>query len=780
MKNWFKYLLILLWLGVFAALIGSVVMFIFIAKGKIGYMPPIADLENPIDKYASQVISEDGQTLGAFALKNNNRIFITYQDLSPYLVEALIATEDKRFKDHSGIDFRGLMRAVVKTGLLRQKSSGGGSTITQQLAKQLYSPQAGNLFERALQKPIEWVIAVELEKYYTKEEIINLYLNKFDFLYQAVGIESATKTYFNKLPKDLNIQEAATLIGMCKNPSYYNPVRYLDRTTERRNVVLQLMADGKYITQHECDSLVRLPLELSFNVQTHKGGLATYFREFLKKVMMAEKPNPRNYRGWMKDQYKRDSLAWETQPLYGWCNKNKNAEGNNYNIYTDGLKIYTGLNSRMQQYAEEAVFEHFSNTLQPEFFKEKKGRKTGPFSVKITDEERASIISRAIEQSDRYRHLESEGLSKKEILKTFDVPTEMSVFTYGGQRDTIMTPRDSILYYKSFLRTGFMAMDPSTGQVKAYVGGVNYGAFQYDMVTAGRRQVGSVMKPLLYAMAMNEGFSPCDQVLHVQPQLVDENGRIWAPRNPGAKRVGEMVSINWGLQVSDNWVTAWLMSRLSPYTFVELLRSFGVTGPLDPVVSICLGTPDISVSEMVSAFTTFSNGGIRTEPLFVTRIEDQYGNVLANFSPRMNEVLPEAATYKTLHMLKSVMDGGTGSRVRFKYGIQAEMGGKTGTTQRNSDGWFMCFTPSLTTGCWVGGEDRSIHFDRMAHGQGASMALPVVALFFKKLYADSSLGYSTSEKFQIPEAYRNPCEEEPTTRKAPEVVPSQGIDDLFE
>ncbi len=524
------------------------------------------------------------------------------------------------------------MRAVVKTGLLRQKSSGGGSTITQQLAKQLYSPQAGNLFERALQKPIEWVIAVELEKYYTKEEIINLYLNKFDFLYQAVGIESATKTYFNKLPKDLNIQEAATLIGMCKNPSYYNPIRYLDRTTERRNVVLQLMADGKYITQHECDSLVRLPLELSFNVQTHKGGLATYFREFLKKVMMAEKPNPRNYRGWMKDQYKRDSLAWETQPLYGWCNKNKNAEGNNYNIYTDGLKIYTGLNSRMQQYAEEAVFEHFSNTLQPEFFKEKKGRKTGPFSVKITDEERASIISRAIEQSDRYRHLESEGLSKKEILKTFDVPTEMSVFTYGGQRDTIMTPRDSILYYKSFLRTGFMAMDPNTGQVKAYVGGVNYGAFQYDMVTAGRRQVGSVMKPLLYAMAMNEGFSPCDQVLHVQPQLVDENGRIWAPRNPGAKRVGEMVSINWGLQVSDNWVTAWLMSRLSPYTFVELLRSFGVTGPLDPVVSICLGTPDISVSEMVSAFTTFSNGGIRTEPLFVTRIEDQYGNVLANFS----------------------------------------------------------------------------------------------------------------------------------------------------
>lgn len=780
MKNWLKYLIVLAWLAVLAVIVGTAIMFVMIAKGKIGYMPPIADLENPIDKYASQVISEDGQMLGAFALKNNNRIYITYEDLSPHLVKALVATEDKRFKDHSGIDFRGLMRAVVKTGVLGQKNSGGGSTISQQLAKQLYSPQAGNIFERLLQKPIEWVIAVELERYYTKEEIINLYLNKFDFLYQAVGIESATKTYFNKTPKELSIQEAATLIGMCKNPSFYNPVRYLDRTTERRNVVLQLMADSQYITQHECDSISKLPLNLSFSVQNHKGGLATYFREFIKKIMMADKPNRRNYRGWMMEQYTRDSLAWETQPLYGWCNKNKKADGSSYNIYTDGLKIYTGINARMQQYAEEAVFEHFSGTLQPEFFKEKKGRKTGPFSAKISDDERKSIISRAIEQSDRYRHLDSEGLSKKEILQTFDEPTEMTVFTYGGQKDTIMTPRDSILYYKSFLRTGFMAMDSRNGEVKAYVGGINYGAFQYDMVTAGRRQVGSVMKPLLYAMAMNEGFSPCDQVLHVQPQLVDENGRIWSPRNPGAKRVGEMVSINWGLQVSDNWVTAWLMSRLSPYTFVELLHSFGVTGKLDPVVSICLGTPDISVAEMVSAFTTFSNGGIRAEPIFVTRIEDQYGNIIANFSPRMNEVLPEAATYKTLHMLRSVIDGGTGSRMRFKYGIQAEMGGKTGTTQNNSDGWFMCFTPSLTAGCWVGGEDRSIHFDRMAHGQGASMALPVVASFFKKLFADPSMMYNASEKFQVPEAYKNPCAEESLERKPTDTPTSEGIDDLFE
>lgn len=771
--------MILLWIGVFVLLAGSALIFSLIAKGKIGYMPPIAELENPIDKYASQVISEDGKVLGSFALKNNNRIFITYDQLSPHLVNALIATEDKRFADHSGIDFQGLMRAVIKTGLLRQKQSGGGSTISQQLAKQLYSPQADNIFERALQKPIEWVIAVELERYYTKEEIVNLYLNKFDFLYQAVGIESAAKTYFNKTPKELTVEEAATLVGMCKNPSLYNPIRYPDRTRNRRNTVLDLMRRSDHLSQAECDSLSALPLKTEFSVRNHRAGNATYFREFIKKIMMAEKPKKRDYRGWMKEQYQRDSLAWETQPLYGWCHKNQKSDGTPYNIYTDGLKIYTGINSKMQQYAEDAVYEHFSKTLQPEFVKEKKSRKTGPFSNKITDEERESLITRSIELSDRYRHLSAEGMSKAEILKTFDIPTEMTVFSYEGPRDTIMTPRDSILYYKSFLRTGFMAMDPRNGHVKAYVGGVNYGAFQYDMVTSGRRQVGSVMKPLLYAMAMNEGFTPCDQMMHVQPQLLDEAGRVWAPRNPGAKRVGEMVSIDWGLQVSDNWVTAWLMSQLSPYTFVELLHSFGITGHLDPVVSICLGTPDISVSEMVSAFTTFSNGGIRTEPMFVTRIEDQYGNVLANFAPKMNEVLPEEATYKTLYMLRNVMNGGTGSRVRFRYNVQADMGGKTGTTQNNSDGWFICFTPSLTAGCWVGGEDRSIHFDRMAHGQGASMALPVVALFYQKVYADRSLGYDPGEKFIIPAAYTNPCKSSIEDNSAT-TINQEGIDSLFE
>lgn len=757
MKSWLKYLLIILWSLFIIAIVGSALMFLLIAKGKIGYMPPIEDLQNPIDKYASQVISEDGKLLGSYALQNNNRIYITYNDLSPDLVKALIDTEDRRFTDHSGIDAIGLLRAIVKTGFLQHKSSGGGSTITQQLAKQLYSPTASNVFERALQKPIEWVIAVELERYYTKEEIVNLYLNKFDFLYQAVGIESASKTYFNVQPKELKIEEAATLVGMCKNPSYFNPVRHPERTRKRRNIVLSQMFKAGHISKTQKDSLQSLPLNLSFNLRNHKEGLATYYREYLKQILMADKPDASKYRGWQKDQYTRDSLAWETDPLYGWCKKNKKADGSNYNIYTDGLKIFTGINSSMQKYAEEAMAEHLGEDLQPKFDKEKEGRSYAPYTRQLKDEDRAKIIKKAIEQSERFRLLKKEGWSEKEILANFDKPIEMSVFSWKGNKDTIMSPKDSILYYKSFLRSGFMAMDNKTGLVKAYVGGINYSAFQYDMVSLGRRQVGSVMKPFLYSMAMAEGFTPCDQMLHVQPVIPLESGQKWMPRNPGAKRIGEMVSINWGLQRSDNWVTAWLMSHLSPYAFVDLLHSFGISGTLDPVPSICLGTPDISVKEMVSGFTTFANGGLRVAPLLVSRIEDQYGNVLASFMPRVNEVLPADAAYKTLYMLRNVLDGGTGSRMRFRYNIKAPMGGKTGTTQNNSDGWFMCFTPSLSTGCWVGGEDRDIHFDGMYYGQGASMALPVVALFFQKVYNDPNLNINPKEEFNVPQAYKEPC-----------------------
>jgi len=741
----------------------AAVIFSAIANGHIGYMPPVEQLENPIDRYASQVISDDGVMLGSFSYSKDNRIYVKYNDLSPYLVNALIATEDKRFQYHSGIDLKGLIRAVLKRGLLMDASAGGGSTITQQLAKQLFSPNAESVIERFFQKPIEWVIAVRLEKYYTKEEIINMYLNKFDFLYNAVGIQSASRTYFNTTPKNLKPEEAALLIGMCKNPSRYNPIKQNERARARRNVVLSLMQKNGYIAAAVCDSLQRLPLELNFARIDHKEGLAPYFREYLRLTLIAPKPERSRYPSWQQQKYSEDSLAWETSPLYGWCNKNFKANGKPYNIYTDGLKIYTTLNSRMQQYAEEAVREHIGQKLQPIFAREKKSDKYAPFSfpadVPAKDREAMvnKILNNTIAQSPRYKSMKAAGASDAEIERVFKTQkTEMSVFSWNGMIDTIMTPLDSIRYYKTFLRTAFMAMDSHTGYVKAYVGGIDFANFQYDMVTMGRRQIGSTMKPFVYSLAMVEGFTPCDEMLHVQQQLLNEDGTLWIPKNSTDKSIGEVVSLRWGLQNSSNWVTAYLMKNLSTRALERLLRSYGMKGEIDATVSMCLGTPDISIAEMVSAYTVFTNKGIRMEPLYVTRIEDAYGNTVATFTPQVNEVLPEDATYKILSMLQSVVDGGTASRIRYMYGIRSQMGGKTGTTQNQSDGWFMGFTPSLVAGCWVGGEERSIHFNTM-QGQGATMALPVYALFMKKVYADKSLEYTDKDEFDVPEEYRNPC-----------------------
>lgn len=775
-----KGIIISFWV-LFVAAVGTVfLIFTAIVNGSIGYVPPVEQLENPIDKYASQVISADGKTLGSYAHSKDNRIYVNYRDLSPDLVKALIATEDVRFTEHSGIDAQGLFRAVVKRGILMQKSGGGGSTITQQLAKQLFSPNADNLMERLFQKPIEWVIAVQLERYYTKEEIINMYLNKFDFLYNAVGIQSAARVYFGTTPKNLKIEEAATLVGMCKNPSYFNPKRQNERTRGRRNTVLEQMQKAGYITRAECDSLKALPLVLHFTRMDHKDGPAPYFREYLRILMTRPKPDRSAYRGWQKQQFYEDSLAWETNPLYGWCNKNKKIDGEYYNLYTDGLKIYTTIDSRMQQYAEEAVREHFSKDLQPSFFQANRKKKQAPFSIDLRPGEVDTIMMRAMHQTDRYRAMKKAGEKEDEIRKVFNTPVDMRVFSWNGPVDTIMSPMDSIRYHKSFLRTGFMSMDPRNGYVKAYVGGIDYNDFQYDMVNGGRRQIGSTIKPFLYSLAMIEGFSPCDEMMHVQNTYFDENGIPWTPRNASAKRVGERVSIQWGLQNSDNWVTAWLMSQMSPYTFVRLLHSFGLKNQMDPVISICLGTPDVSVGEMVSGYTVFANKGIRAEPIYVTHIEDPYGNTIASFNSQMSEVLTEDASYKMLHMLKNVIDGGTGSRVRFRYGIKAPMGGKTGTTQNNSDGWFMAFTPSLVSGCWVGGEERSIHFDRLSEGQGASMALPIYGLFMQKVYADKTLGYSEEEDFDIPEQYANPCKI--ITEEERKHIPADpgGIDKMFE
>ena len=766
-----------LWIFLAVIVLAIVVIFVSISKGWIGYMPPVEELENPSYKFATEIFSEDEKVLGTWSYSKENRVYTAYKDLSPSIINALIATEDVRFVEHSGIDAKALFRAFVKRGLMFQKNAGGGSTLSQQLAKQLFTENvARNTLQRLFQKPIEWVIAVKLERYYTKEEILSMYLNKFDFLNNAVGIKTAAHTYFGCEPKDLKIEEAATLVGMCKNPSLYNPVRFNERSRGRRNVVLEQMRKAGYITDAECDSLQALPLKLKYNRVDHKEGLATYFREYLRGVMTAPKPVKSDYRGWQMQKFYEDSIAWETNPLYGWCAKNKKKDGTNYNIYTDGLKIYTTINSRMQQYAEDAVKEHLGDYLQPVFFKEKEGSKNAPYARSLPEKRVEELLTKAMKQTDRYRLMKEAGASEQQIRKAFDTPEEMTVFSWKGDKDTIMTPMDSIRYYKSFLRTGFMSMDPVSGYVKAYVGGPNYVYFQYDMAMVGRRQVGSTIKPYLYTLAMENGFSPCDQTRHVEQTLIDENGTPWTPRNANNKRYGEMVTLKWGLANSDNWISAYLMGKLNPYNLVRLIHSFGVRNKaIDPVVSLCLGPCEISVGEMVSAYTAFANKGIRVAPLFVTRIEDSDGNVLSTFAPQMEEVISISSAYKMLVMLRAVINEGTGGRVR-RYGITADMGGKTGTTNDNSDAWFMGFTPSLVSGCWVGGDERDIHFGRMTYGQGAAAALPIWALYMKKVYDDPTLGYDQQEKFKLPEGF-DPCAGSETPDG--EVIEEGGLDDLF-
>lgn len=731
--------------GLFAfAVISVALIFILISNGILGYLPPLNELQNPKNQYASEIFSSDMASLGRY-YRNENRVGVEYTDLSPYIINALIATEDARFYKHSGIDFKSLFRAVLKLG-----KAGGGSTLTQQLAKQLWSPQADNIVERAMQKPIEWVIATKLERLYSKDEILLMYLNQFDFLYNAVGIKSAAQVYFSTTPANLKLEEAATLVGMCKNPSLYNPVRHKERTTTRRNVVLNQMYKYDYITKEVCDSLKLLPLELKYNSVNHKKGLAPYFREYLRLILTAKEPKESQYSAWNKVQYQIDKEQWDNNPLYGFCNKNHKPDGTPYDLYQDGLKIYTTIDSRMQKYAEEAVNEHMQY-MQDRFFKEKKNKSYAPFSKDLSKEDINGIMTRSMKQTDRYRGLKKKGLSEGEIRTIFDTPVEMQIFTYEGMKDTLMSPMDSIKWNKHFLRCGFLSMDAHLGHVKAYVGGPNFAQFQYDMATLGRRQVGSTVKPYLYTLAMDEGMWPCDKTINDSVTLIDANGVRWTPRDEHTKNQGDTVTLQWGLEKSSNWLSAYLMSLFTPEQLVKLMHSFGVRGTLDPVVSICLGPCEISVEEMVDAYTTFVNKGIRVEPLYVTRIEDKNGNIIATFTAKTHEVISELTSYKMIHMLRSVIDHGTGVRLRFKYGLKAPMGGKTGTSQNNSDGWFVGFTPSLVSGCWIGGEDRAVHFDRMSDGQGASMALPIFGLYMNKIYQDTTLGYSQNEQFEIPD-----------------------------
>lgn len=762
-----------LWISLFTVVAVVAVLFYLIWSGIIGYSPDIEHLQNPISKSASLIYSDDGKVIGTYNVDRANRIPIAYSKLSPNLVHALVATEDERFYDHSGIDFIALGRAIVKRGVMGQESAGGGSTITQQLAKQLYSSPAKSTVERLLQKPIEWVIAIKLERNFTKEEIIALYLNYFDFLHGAVGIKTATNTYFDKEPNDLTVPEAALLVGLCKNPSFFNPVRYPERSKERRNVVLSQMMKAGYLSQAEYNKYAAEPIELRFHRTDHKDGMAVYLREFLRQYMMMDRPERKNYPSWNDRQFVIDSIAFATDPLCGWCKKNTKKDGTFYNVYTDGLKIFTTIDTRMQRYAEEAVYGHVARYLQPAFDKENRSKPNAPFTNALSSEQVRQIMNRAVHQSERYRTMKQSGMSEAEITKAFRTPVDMTVFTYHGDIDTVMTPLDSIRYYKSFLRAGFMSMDAHTGHVKAYVGGIDFEHFQYDMVMGGRRQVGSTIKPFLYSLAMENGASPCDLVPNVQRTYMVA-GRPWTPRNASRRRYGEMVTLKWGLAQSNNWISAYLMSRLNPRQFVNMLHSYGISNPdIYPSMALALGPCEVSVAEMVSAYTTFANNGIRIAPMFVSKIEDNDGNVIAEFQPRMNEVISSSSAYKMLVELMAVVDEGTAGRLRHKYKMTGEIGGKTGTTNRNSDAWFMGFTPQLVSGIWVGGEDRDIHFDSMAMGQGATMALPIWAYYMTKVYRDRSLHYDPTAVFDIPQDY-NPCAKDETGSG------DNGIDEVYE
>ena len=758
---------------------------VMIYHGYIGYMPPVEGLLNPEDRFASRLFTSDGVEMGRFYQSRNNRVYADYSEISPNVINALIATEDERFMQHSGIDIMALSRVLFKTILLRQKNAGGGSTITQQLAKQLYSPESDGLMDRFIQKPVEWAIAVKLERYYTKEEIIKMYLNQFDFLNNAVGIKTAAHVYINTTPDSLKIEQAAMLVGMAKNPSLYNPVRAdrKDAAVGRRNVVLQQMLKADLITEAECDSLCALPLDVKFTKVDHKDGIAPYFREAVRLMMQAKEPRRGDYPDWDQQRFVDDSIQWATNPLYGWVEKNPKPDGTKYNIYTDGLRIYTSIDSRMQKYAEEAVIDHLKNTLQPQFEREKGSR--GPYttnSAELGQLTPRKLIDRAIRQSERYRVLKNAGMSDAEIMEEFDKPVDMTVFSYdGGQVQKTMSPRDSVVYQKMFLRAGFMSMDPLTGQVKAYVGGPNFHFFQYDMAGVGRRQIGSTVKPFLYTYAFEEGFTPCDMFLNAQPSITLPTGEVWAPRNTGHTRIGEMVDLYWALTNSNNWISARLMSELSPSTLARTMHTFGITNHLDPVVSLCLGPCDVSVREMVTAYTAFSNKGLRVDPIYVTKIIDNNGNVISEFTPQYTEVMSQEAYFKMVNILQNVINSGTGSRLRrAPYNITAVMGGKTGTTNYNADGWFMGFTPNLVSGVWVGGDERYIHFNRMAQGQGAAMALPIYGLYMKKVYADKSLPYSQTLQFPEPPAGFSPCYKESYGDAPAAETPVEAIDNAFE
>jgi penicillin-binding protein 1A len=754
--NWKKYI-IGFWMLLITGIAAVVLMFILIAKGQLGFMPTFDELENPPSILASEIYSEDGNILDKY-FSNENRTFVNYENLPPHLIDALIATEDVRFFRHSGIDLRGLVR-VFKGIITGNTSSGGGSTLSQQLAKMLFPREdLSGPIDLALRKFKEWVIAVKLERSYTKEEIILMYLNKYDFLNLAVGIKSAAQVYFSIPPDSLQLHQSAMLVGMAQNSSLYNPVRRPELVLRRRNVVLNQMAKYGYISAAVRDSVKQLPLDLDYQKVDYRSGPAPYLREYLRLTLTAKKPDKRNYASWQLQAFKEDSAEWETNPLYGWCNKNTKPDGKNYDLYNDGLRIFTTIDSRMQKYAVESVEYHLKNNLQPEFDGGMRFLNNPPFANNMAASEVEDLLNREIRRSERYRVLNSQGKNFNEIRENFKKPVEMTIFSWKGEIDTLMSPVDSIKWYLRHFRSSFMAMETHSGKVKAYVGGPNYKFFMYDMVKGGKRQVGSTVKPFLYTLAMQNGLTPCTKVPYVTQQFQLWDGTIWEPKDAeeDEENEGKLVTLKWGLAQSRNKISAWVMKQFNPQAMAEVMKRMGVYSPIDPVPSMFLGTSDITLYEMVGAFNTYTNQGVYVKPWFVTRIEDRYGNVIATFQPERHEAFDEQTAYLMVNLLQGVIDGGTGIRLRNREGygkFTMPIAGKTGTTQNHSDGWFIGTTPRLTAGVWTGADLRSIHFRTISSGQGANMALPIWGYFYKKVLADPTLDYTEEMTFKKPDNF---------------------------
>ncbi len=739
---------IIKWFWIIVTAPFAIILLALLLVGVFARIPSFEELEHPDNKLATQVLADNGEVLATFHIEN--RTYVGYDELSPNLVNAAVATEDSRFYRHSGIDMKGLARVLVKTILMRDSSQGGGSTITQQLAKTLYPRKEVKSWVPGWSKVVmvgtklkEWITAVKLERDYTKEEIVDMYLNSIFFGSGAYGVKAASETFFGKEPSDLGVEEAALLVGMVNKPTRYNPVLNPDLSLSRRNFVIGQMAKNGYLTDAQRDSLQALPISLNYQVQDHNAGLAPYFRDMLRRDMSASAPKRGDYQ--FVEEYSRDSLRWREDPLYGWLNKNKKADGSRYDLDRDGLRIYTTINSRMQRYAEEAVREHLGKNLQKSFDREVKWKKNKPFANDVDSKTEQTLMKQARRWSDRYRLQHKAGKTDAEILAQFSQPAKMRVFSWNskGYVDTTMTPDDSIRYYKSILRCGFVAMEPGTGYVKAYVGGPNYRYFKYDNVRQGKRQIGSTVKPFLYTLAMQEGLTPCDKVVNQSQTFVLYDGTTWTPRSTDKEEwLGKTVTLRWGLAHSSNNISAFLMKELGPEALVRMMHQMGIKTHIDEVYSLCVGPVEVSAFDMVAAYNTFPSRGTYITPQYVTRITDSDGREISTFTTQKREAISEQTAYLMINLMSGVINEGTGSRLRSVYDLRGEIAGKTGTTNDNSDGWFIGYTPNITAGVWVGGEDRQVHFNSLALGSGSNMSLPIWGIWMKKCLADPTIGWS--------------------------------------